>query len=69
MESKFRRKLREERDRRNWTQEKTAAFLGISRTHYVQIELGTSNPSFELAEKIADLFVFYDVRLLLKLTS
>jgi putative transcriptional regulator len=51
----LRRKLLEARKEAGFTHEKIAQELGISRAHYTHIELGTRNPSLELAVEIARL--------------
>lgn len=51
-------KLKELRTSRNLYQKDVAAHLGVDRTTYVKYELGTSEPSFEILQKLAD---FYNV--------
>lgn len=49
----MRQKLFEARKSANLTHEDMAEKLGISRAHYTHIELGTRNPSLEIAIEIA----------------
>ena len=51
----MRQKLFEARKSANLTHEDMAEKLGISRAHYTHIELGSRNPSLEIAMKIAKL--------------
>lgn len=45
--------LKEYREARKLTQEKTAALSGIARSYYTHIEQGTKTPSVEVAKSIA----------------
>ncbi len=52
--TRFRRRLRELRERRNWTQEKTAEACGIGYKLYQLYELGIkTNPGLLTLDKIA----------------
>ena len=51
-EKKVRSKLISIRQQQGYTQYTMAAALGISRTHYSQIETGVKNPALELAMRI-----------------
>ncbi len=51
-----REKLQEFRHKNNLTQEQMANKLNITVSHYKSIEYGIRNPSFELMEKIKDIF-------------
>ena len=44
--------IREGRDRLGMSQEALAERLGVSRSHYAQIESGDKNPSLKLSLKI-----------------
>lgn len=48
----MRENLRNLRERRKLTQSELAKRLGVARTTYTNIELGTKNPSLDLAMKI-----------------
>ena len=48
----MRTKLVKLREARGYTQESFSALLGISRSHYSQIETGEKNPSLKLALRI-----------------
>lgn len=48
----MRAKLQRTREAYGFSQQQFADALGISRSHYSQIETGDKNPSFELARKI-----------------
>ena len=49
-------KLQEFRQRNNLTQEQMAKKLEITVSHYKALEYGVRNPSFELMEKIKNIF-------------
>ncbi len=56
--------LLEERKNRNMTQSDVAARIGISRTHYTNIEKGHRRPSPKIAQKLGmvldiDWIIFY----------
>lgn len=51
-----REKLQEFRLRKNLTQEQMASKLNITVSHYKALEYGQRNPSFELMEKIKEVF-------------
>ncbi len=48
----FGKNLREERDRKNLSQEDVAQKAGISVTYYAGIERGEENPTFAVLEQI-----------------
>ncbi|WP_260288479.1 helix-turn-helix transcriptional regulator [Peribacillus aracenensis] len=50
-----RRKLRESRIKKNYTQYYVAEAVGISRNFYNQVEKGKRNPRLDTAFKISDL--------------
>ena len=54
------------RQKMNLTQQQMAERLGISKTYYVQIELGTADPSFKICERFAEVFEYDDIWTLLK---
>lgn len=51
-----REKLQEFRNNKNLTQEQMANKLNITVAHYKAIEYGQRNPSFELMERIKNVF-------------
>ena len=53
-------KLRKMRETYGFTQYTFADALGISRTHYSQIETGAKNPSLQLAISIKHLLGYKD---------
>lgn len=61
-------KLVELRKARGYTQSGASAVLGISRSHYSQIETGEKSPSLKLAVKIKEVFgykkddIFFDAK-------
>ena len=56
--------LRQERERRNWTQEYVALKVGVSQTALHKIENGQRYPSFKVLVKLLDLFGYSVPRLL-----
>lgn len=48
--------LKNFRQKHDLTQGEMAEKLGISKSYYIQIELGYVNPSFKVAEKIGEVF-------------
>lgn len=58
--------LKDFRSRQELTQEEMAEKLGISKSHYVAIELGTVNPSVKVLEKFSNLFEYDDIWQLFK---
>ena len=48
----MRNKLKEVREKKKMTQEQLAKKVGIARTTYTNIELGTKNPSLDVAIRI-----------------
>ncbi len=54
----MRQYLIDSRNQKGMSQQKVADSVGISRTHYTQIENSKRNPSVGLAKKIAELFGF-----------
>ncbi|MBS6563926.1 MAG: helix-turn-helix transcriptional regulator [Clostridiales bacterium] len=54
--------LRQERERRNWTQEYVALKIGISQTALHKIENGQRYPSYKVLVKLLDLFGYNDPR-------
>ncbi len=53
---KIKNRLKELREKKNWTQKKLADDLNITRQTVYAIEKGTYNPSLLLAFKIARVF-------------
>lgn len=51
----MRKRLKEQRVKKEYTQKSIALKLGISRTTYTNIENGRKNPSFSIALKIKNL--------------
>lgn len=51
-----REKLQEFRHSKNLTQEQMANHLNVTVSHYKAIEYGQRNPSFELMERIKNVF-------------
>jgi putative transcriptional regulator len=51
----MRHNLKESREKHGFTQAEMAMKLGIARTTYTNIELGTKDPSFRLAFRIKKL--------------
>lgn len=49
-------RVRELREDRNWSQGDLAAEIGSRRQYISAIELGKTNPKFDLIERIADAF-------------
>lgn len=49
-------RLRQLRSARRWTQETVARRAGISRSYYVQVELGNHAPSLDVLWDIASAF-------------
>ena len=54
--------LKTARRLKGYTPQDMAETLGISASFYYKIEKGSTNPSFKLALKIADLLDYKDVR-------
>ena len=48
--------IRQERERRNWTQEYVAQKTGITQTMLQKIETGQRKPSYNVLVKLEDLF-------------
>jgi len=48
--------LRSQRRMKGWTNEQTAQKIGVTKAHYNKLELGTKNPSIQVAFKLAALF-------------
>jgi transcriptional regulator with XRE-family HTH domain len=46
--------LRAERERRRWSQEQLADFLGVHRTYVGALERGERNPSLRVVEGLAE---------------
>lgn len=51
-----RKRMVEERKRRNWFQEEVASKLNITQQSISQIEQGKRTPSLKLAKNIADIY-------------
>jgi len=49
------------REKQGLNQEEMAAKLGISKSHYVNIEHGIYDPSYELLERFSIIFEYDDV--------
>ncbi|MDE6616402.1 MAG: helix-turn-helix transcriptional regulator [Lachnospiraceae bacterium] len=52
----MRKNLKEARQKAGMTQKQVAEYLGISERHYRFIESGTRNGTFEVWDKLEDLF-------------
>ncbi|UOF90844.1 helix-turn-helix domain-containing protein [Fodinisporobacter ferrooxydans] len=52
----MRPRLRQERNKRKWSQKYTAELLGMTERAYRHIEAGTRNPSYETVKKLRELF-------------
>ena len=48
--------LKQERERRGWTQQHVADNVGISRIAVLQLETGVTKPSYDVLVKLEDLF-------------
>lgn len=48
--------IRQERERRKWTQECVAQKIGITQTTLQKIETGRRRPSYDVLVKLEDLF-------------
>lgn len=57
-------KIREMREKENWTQEYMAEQLGMSENGYAKIERGESNLSLKRLQQIADIFEVESAELL-----
>lgn len=62
----MRGKLKEVRLENGFTQKVLAGKVGIQRTSYTSIELGSRNPSLETAIKIKKVLEYFDDDLFLK---
>lgn len=49
-------RLRQERIKRKWTQEKVAQDIGITKAAFCNIETGQRRPSYDVLVKLEDLF-------------
>jgi len=52
----FQKRLKMERKEAGLTQQQLADMLGITQPSYIRYENGTSEPSFEMLVRIADIF-------------
>lgn len=62
---KFATRVRFERIKRNFSQEKLAELAGIGRSTLTQIEAQTSSPTLDIVEKIASALGFEPYELLI----
>ncbi len=53
-------KLQQLREARGYTQQTFSAVVGMSRSHYSQIETGEKQPSLQLALRIKRALDYYD---------
>lgn len=53
-------KLQRMRESQGYTQQTMSDAVGISRSHYSQIETGEKNPSLEIAMRIKDVLGYYN---------
>ena len=51
-----REKLIKKREEKGYTQEQVARAVGISKSHYSHIELGSRLPAYDIMMKIANFF-------------
>lgn len=56
--------IKEERERRGWSQTQTAKSVGITKAAYRNIEAGVRKPSYDVLIKLLDLFDYSDPRVL-----
>jgi len=56
--------LRQERIKKQWTQQYVAEQVGVTKTAIHDIETGKQLPSFKVLVKLLDLFGYSDPRLL-----
>ena len=56
--------IRQEREKRKWTQEFVAAQLGISAEAVSMLETGQRKPSYDVLVKLMELYGYSDPRLL-----
>lgn len=54
--------LRQERQKRGWTQDYVAQQLGVSRITIQKMETGRRKPSYDVLVKLLDLFGYKDPR-------
>lgn len=56
--------LRQEREKRMWSQDYVAKQIGISREAVSMLETGAIKPSYDVLVKLLDLFEYSDPRIL-----
>lgn len=61
--------LKEERERRGWSQAQAAKAVGITKAAYRNIEAGVRKPSYDILFKLLDLFDCSDPRKLFGATA
>ncbi len=54
--------IKEERERRGWSQTQVAQAVGITKAAYRNIEAGVRKPSYDILVKLLDLFDCSDPR-------
>ena len=54
--------LKQEREKREWTQEYVAKQIGVSRITIQKMETGQRKPSYDVLVKLLDLFGYKDPR-------
>lgn len=54
--------LRQERQKRGWTQDYVAQQIGVSRITIQKMETGRRKPSYDVLVKLLDLFGYKDPR-------
>lgn len=56
--------IKEERERRGWSQTQAAKAVGITKAAYRNIEAGVRKPSYDVLVKLLELFDYSDPRIL-----
>ena len=56
--------IKDERERRGWSQAQTAKAVGITKAAYRNIEAGIRKPSYDVLIKLLNLFDYSDPRIL-----
>lgn len=54
--------IKQERERRGWTQEYVAKSIGITKAAFRNIETGIRKPSYDVLIKLLNLFEYCDPR-------
>lgn len=56
--------IKQERERRGWSQEQAAKAVGLTKAAYRNIEAGVRKPSYDVLIKLLNLFDYSDPRIL-----